>query len=160
MVRRRAMQFTDGILPLQIMTETQPIAVAVFDVKIAATVRLVANRAYYLRPGCLELSIERVSIIDPDIAVPRPAFRVDDVIGAHPTRGFVLREHDHDATPLDHAKRGWIVPEALVMKAELITIVVCRPDDIVYNEVGSDTPAVAVRDLFGHSVCAVRPKRE
>src|SRR2546426_2178260 len=57
----------------QVLTETNAVSVAILNVKIAATVGLVADITRDLHALRLEFSIERISIVDPNVGVPRPA---------------------------------------------------------------------------------------
>src|SRR3989442_11389487 len=95
----------------QVLTETNAVSVAILNVKIAATVGLVADITRDLHALRLEFSIERISIVDPNVGVPRPALRINDMIGAHRSSGFELSQHDDDAVALDHTKRRGVVPE-------------------------------------------------
>src|SRR3989454_3668913 len=80
----------------QVLTETNAVSVAILNVKIAATVGLVADITRDLHALRLEFSIERISIVDPNVGVPRPALRINDVIRAHRSSGFQLSQHDDD----------------------------------------------------------------
>src|SRR2546422_10484222 len=84
----------------QVLTETNAVSVAILNVKIAATVGLVADITRDLHALRLEFSIERISIVDPNVGVPRPALRINDMIGAHRSSGFELSQHDDDAVAL------------------------------------------------------------
>src|SRR2546422_9946540 len=108
------------------LTETNTVSVSILNVKIAATVGLVADITRDLHAPRLEFSIKRISIVDPDVGVPRPALRINDVIGAHRSSGFQLSQHDDDAVALDHTERRGVVPETFIMEAELVAVVVCE----------------------------------
>src|SRR5438445_3644117 len=138
----------------QVLTETNAVSVAILNVKIAATVGLVADITRDLHALRLEFSIERISIVDPNVGVPRPALRVNDMIGAHRSSGFELSQHDDDAVPLDHTKRRRVVPETLIMEAGLVAVVVGGADHVVDDEVRGTAPALAVlHDVVAH--CSV-----
>src|SRR2546425_5682812 len=130
------------------LTETNAVSVAILNVKIAATVGLVADITRDLHAPRLEFSIKRISIVDPDVGVPRPALRINDVIGAHRSSGFQLSQHDDDAVALDHTERRGGVPETFIMEAELVAVVVCGADHVIDDEVRGTAPALAVlRDV-------------
>src|SRR2546426_726693 len=128
----------------QVLTETNAISVAILNVKIAATVGLVADITRDLHALRLEFSIERISIVDPNVGVPRPALRINDMIGTHRSSGFELSQHDDDAVALDHTKRRGVVPETFIMEAELVAVVVCGADHVIDDEVRGTAPALAV----------------
>src|SRR5438445_8573434 len=120
----------------QDLTETKAVSVAILNLKIATTVVLVADMTRDLHAPRLEFRIERISIVDPNVGVPRPALRVHDVIGAHRSSGFQLRQHDDDAVALDHAKRRGVVPEPFIIEAELVGVVACGGDHLLHTEGG------------------------
>src|SRR6266571_6944190 len=135
----------------QVLTETNAVSVAILNVKIAATVGLVADITRDLHALRLEFSIERISIVDPNVGVPRPALRINDMIGAHRSSCFELSQHDDDAVALDHTKRRGVVPEAFIMEAELVAVVVCGADYVIDDEVRGTAPALAVlHDVVAH----------
>src|SRR5207245_2424139 len=68
----------------------------------------------------------------------------NDVIGAHRSGGFQLSQHDDDAVALDHTKRRWVVPEAFIVEAKPVAVVVCGADHVIDDEVRSTGPALAV----------------
>src|SRR5947199_8056430 len=103
----------------QDLTETKAVSVAILNLKIATTVVLVADMTRDLHAPRLEFRIERIGIVDPNVGVPRPALRVNDVIGAHRSSGFQLRQHDDDPVALDHAKRRGVVPAMFIMEADV-----------------------------------------
>src|SRR2546428_9225353 len=128
----------------QVLTETNAVSVAILNVKIAATVGLVADITRDLHALRLEFSIERISIVDPNVGVPRPALRINDMIGAHRSSGFELSQHDDDAVALDHTKRRGVVPETFIMEAGLVGAVVCGADYVIDDEARGTAPALAV----------------
>src|SRR5467141_3540476 len=135
----------------QVLTETNAVTVAILNVKIAATIGLVADITGDFHAPRLEFSIERISIVDPNVGVPRPALRINDVIGAHRASGLQLSQHDDDAVALDHTKRRWVVPEAFIVEAELVAVVVCAADHVIDDEVRGTGPALAVmHDVVPH----------
>src|SRR5437870_11324539 len=135
----------------QVLTETNAVSVAILNVKIAATIGLVADITRDLHAPRLEFSIERISIVDPNVGVPRPALRISDVIRAHRSSGFQLSQHDDDAVALDHTKGWWIVPETFIMEAKLVAVVVRGADHVIDDEVRGTGPALAVlHDVVGH----------
>src|SRR5438132_16273 len=87
------------------MPETEAVSIAVFDVKVPAPVRLITDIPHDLYAFRLELGMQRIGIIDPDVRVPRPAFEIDDVIGAHLSRRVELHQHNDDDATLYHPKR-------------------------------------------------------
>src|SRR5207247_9111638 len=104
----------------QVLAETQAVPVAILNVKIAAAIGLVPDIPGDLHAPRLEFSIERIGIVDPNVGVPRPALRINDVIRAHRSSRFQLRQHDDDARPLDHTKRTWVLPETFLTDAQLV----------------------------------------
>src|SRR5260370_15052485 len=123
----------------QVLTETKAVAVAVLNVKIAAAIGLVADIACDLHASGLEFSIERISILYPNVSVPCPALRINEVILAHHSRRFQLSQHDDYAVALDHTKRRRIIPETLmriipetlILKAKPLAIVVRGTHDVI-----------------------------
>src|SRR5947199_9963109 len=135
----------------QDLTETKAVSVAILNLKIATTVVLVADMTRDLHAPRLEFRIERIGIVDPNVGVPRPALRVNDVIGAHRSSGFQLRQHDDDAVALDHTKRRWVVPETFIVEAELVAVVVGGADYVIDDEVRGTAPALVVlQEVVGH----------
>src|SRR5438445_6025194 len=128
----------------QDLTETKAVSVAILNLKIATTVVLVADMTRDLHAPRLEFRVERISVVDPNVGVPRPALRVHDVIRAHRSSGFQLRQHDDDAVALDHTKRRWVVPEPFIMEAKLVAVVGCGADHVIDDEVRGTGPALAV----------------
>src|SRR5258708_2142991 len=128
----------------QVLTETKAVAVAVLNVKIAAAIGLVADIACDLHASGLEFSIERISILYPNVSVPCPALRINEVIRAHHSRRFQLSQHDDYAVALDHTKRRRIITETLIMKAKHVAIVVRGADDVIDDEIRGTGPALAV----------------
>src|SRR3989454_5239291 len=134
----------------QVLTETKAVSVAILNVEIAAAIRLVADITRNLNAPRLELSIQRISIVDPNVGVPRPALRISDVIRAHRSSGFQLSQHDDDAVALDHTKAWWVVPETFIMEAKLVAVVVRGADHVIDDEVRGTGPALAVlHDVVG-----------
>src|SRR6267378_3430780 len=140
----------------QVLTETNAVAVAILNVKIAAAIRLVADVACDLHAPGLEFSIERISSVYPNVSVPCPALRINQVIRAHRTSRFQLSQHDYYAVALDHTKRRRIIPEPLIMKAKLVAIVVRGADHVIDDEIRSTGPALAVL----HDLITVSTKTE
>src|SRR5467141_3598550 len=128
----------------QVLTETNAVAVAILNVKIAAAIRLVADVACDLHAPGLEFSIERISSVYPNVSVPCAALRINQVIRAHRPRRFQLSQHDDYAVALDHTKRRRIIPETLIMKAKLVAIVVRGADHVIDDEIRGTGPALAV----------------
>src|SRR5438552_13147877 len=62
------------------MPETEAVSIAVFDVQVPAPVRLITDIPHDLYAFRLELGMQRIGIIDPDVRVPRPAFGLDAVL--------------------------------------------------------------------------------
>src|SRR6266536_1128887 len=148
----------------QVLTETNAVPVAILNVKIAAAVGLVADITCDLHAPRLEFSIERIGIVDPNVGVPRPALRINDVIRAHRSSGFQLSQHDDDAVALDHTKRWWVIPEAFIMEPKLVPVVVRGADHVIDDEVRGTGPALVVlHDVVGHVLalpqCAASFKR-
>src|SRR5205814_8983929 len=71
---------------IEILPKTQAVAVVVFDLKVMATILLVADVSYDLHPFRLELCIQCVGDVDPDIRVPRSPFPIEAVVGVHVAR--------------------------------------------------------------------------
>src|SRR5712691_3465172 len=141
----------------QVLTETNAISVAILNVKIAATIGLVADITRDLHAPRLEFSIERISIVDPNVGVPRPALRINDVIRAHRSSGFQLSQHDDDAVALDHTKRRWVVPETFIMEAKFVAVVVCGADHVIDDEVrGTGPPLAVLHDVVAHYSLAIQ----
>src|SRR5438309_4220809 len=136
----------------QDLTETKAVSVAILNLKIATTVVLVADMTRDLHAPRLEFRVERISVVDPNVGVPRPALRVHDVIRAHRSSGFQLRQHDDDAVALDHTKRRWVVPEPFIMEAKLVAVVGCGADHVIDDKVRGSGPALALfRDVVAHA---------
>src|SRR6266446_4263454 len=82
---------------LGVVAEAETVAVGVQDVEIAAAVGLIAEGARDVYALGLELLVERVGVVDPDIGVPGvvsrngQAVRTHEAIGAG---GSELAEHD------------------------------------------------------------------
>src|SRR5436309_14206074 len=119
-----------GRSALDRVPKTEPIAVAVLDVEVAAAVGFVANVPRDLHALRFELPVQRIGIVHPNVAVPRPALGVDQSVGSHHARLLELRQHDDDAIALYHAERRRVMPEAVVAKPEPITATVSRDDNI------------------------------
>ena len=143
-------------LTFQVVSEADAVSVAVFNLEVTATVWLVADIAHDPHALRLKLSVQRVGIVDPNVAVPRPALGINDAVGAHRAGGSELGQHDDDAAALNHAKRRRVVPKTLIMEAELVPVVICGADDIVYDEVRSNAPAEGLHDV-GHFRVIMRP---
>ena len=94
------------ILTFQVVSEADAVSVAVFNLEVTATVWLVADIAHDPYALALKLGVQRVGIVDPNIAVPRPTLRINDAVGAHRAGGFELRQHDDDAVALDIQNDG------------------------------------------------------
>jgi hypothetical protein len=62
---------------LSIVPKTEAIAVAVLDIEVAAAVWLVTNVSRDLHAFRLELRIQDVRIVDPDVRIPGSALRID-----------------------------------------------------------------------------------
>src|SRR5437879_12138401 len=135
----------------QVRSKPKAVSVGILNVNIAATIWLVADLTRNFHAPRLELSIERISIVDPNVGVPRSALRVNDVIRAHRASGFQLSQHDDDGVALDHTKRRWVVPETFIMEAKLVAVVVRGADHVINDEVGGTDPALAVlQNVVGH----------
>src|SRR5881396_1914002 len=135
----------------QIVTKTNPVSVAILNVKITATVGLVADITRDLHASRLEFRIERIGIVDPNVGVPRPALRINDVIRAHRSSSFQLSQHDDDAVALDHTKRWWVIPETFITEPQFVPVVVRGADHVSDDEVRGTGPALAVlHDVVGH----------
>src|SRR5213593_1101918 len=128
----------------QVLTETNAVSVAILNVKIAATVGLVADITRDLHALRLEFSIERISIVDPNVGIPRPALRINEVIGAHRSSGFQLSQHDDDAVALDPSKRRLGRPGTFLMGAKFVGVVVGRSEPVNDDEGRGTGPALAV----------------
>jgi hypothetical protein len=61
---------------MKVLPETKPVAVAVFDVKVAAAVFLVADVACDFDAVLLEFVVQGVGVLYPDIGVPEFALGV------------------------------------------------------------------------------------
>src|SRR5438034_43831 len=79
---------------LQVLAKTQPVAVAVVHLEVATAVGLIADSARDVDALGLELRMERIRVIDPNIGIPGASLRVCSVIGAHKAGLFELRQHD------------------------------------------------------------------
>src|SRR5205809_3879830 len=135
----------------QVLAETQAVPVAILNVKIAAAIGLVADIPGDLHAPRLEFSIERIGIVDPNVGVPRPALRINDVIRAHRSSSFQLSQHDDDAVALDHTKRWWVIPETFITEPQFVPVIVRRADHVSDDEVRGTGPALAVlHDVVGH----------
>src|SRR6185503_7312917 len=140
---------TGGRRPrLQRRAEAEPVTVVVVDLEVAAAVDLITQVAHDRDASRLELGIQRVRVLDPDVRVPGTALRISHAIGTNTTGGCLgyfidLRQHDDDALPFDHAERRWLVPEPIVMKAQLVAVEVGAADDVVHDEVRRDSPPLA-----------------
>lgn len=141
----------------QILSETQPVAVAILDIEIAATVFLVADLPRDLYTLGLELVVQRVGVFDPDVGVPAPALRIDRVIGAHRAGLGDLTEHDDDAAALDHAETRWLTPEAIVVKTELVAVEVGGLHYVVDDEKRGDGPG-GVLGFAAHVLALVKSR--
>src|SRR5688572_30118890 len=111
-----------------------------FDVEVTTPIGLVADIAHDPYALLLEFGVQRIGIVDPDVAVPRPTFRIDQAVRTHRSGCFELGQHDDDTVPLDHAKRWRLVPEALIVESELVPVIGRGFDDVVDDEVRSDAP--------------------
>src|SRR5690349_19547607 len=89
-------------LRFQVLAKTQAVAVAILDVKVAAAVKLVFKLPHDLHTFGLELGVERVSVVDPNVRVPRDILWISDTVRAHQTCLFKLLEHHGDAVAAHH----------------------------------------------------------
>src|SRR5262245_2537658 len=110
----RSMVFPEFVLPLHVLSEAQPVTVAVFDVKVATAVGLIAELSRDLYTLALKLIMEHVSVLDPDICVPGVAVSGSLAVGTHEALLFKLAEHDDNAAALHHAESRRFAPEAIV----------------------------------------------
>jgi hypothetical protein len=69
-------------LRLDILAETQAVAVTVLDVEITATVRLVSYIASNADSFPSELGMKAVGVIDPDIGIPSLPLRIHPAVRA------------------------------------------------------------------------------
>jgi hypothetical protein len=133
------------------LAKAKSISVAIFDVEIATSVRLSAYIARNLDVSRREFCTPLIDIVDPYIRIPGFTTR-DHPVWPHCARLFVLREHDDHFATRDHAKGRWLTPKAVISKAEFVSIEICRCDNVVYNEVRSNTPAgVKGFDVTSHA---------
>ena len=111
---------------VEVLAEAEAVAVAVEDVEIAAAVFLVADGADYVDAFLLELGVEGVGVVDPEVGVPGEVVGVRGAgIGAHLAWGFELAEHEVGSAAMDDGEAGRLAPEALVAEAELVAVEVC-----------------------------------
>src|SRR5438874_2907021 len=134
---------SDTLRSFDVLPEAQAVPVAVLDVEVTAAVRLIADVARDLHTLRLELGVERVGIVYPDVRVPGSALRIGEAIGPHDAGSFELCEHDHDAAAPDHAERRRIAPEAFVTESEPVAVIIRGRDDVVDDEAGCDAPTLA-----------------
>src|SRR5260370_22724349 len=128
-------------LPVDHPPKAQPVAVAVFDVEVAAAILLVADVPRDLHTLRLELRMERIGVIDPDVCVPCATLRVNGVVGTRDTTLFELRQPDDHAGALAHAPTRRLAPEALVVEAQRVAVVARGPNHVVHDEVRCNAPA-------------------
>src|SRR6185295_8145675 len=128
--------------PLDVVPEAEPIAIAILDVEVAVAIRLIAQVPRDRHALGLELLIERIRILDPDVCVPGVAILHGEAVGTHHARRLELTQHDEDSVAFHHAEGRWLAPEAIVLEAELVAIEVRGRHDVVDDEVRRDAPAV------------------
>src|SRR5678810_633921 len=131
-------------LSLDVLSKTQAITVAVFHVEVATTVLLVTNVPHNLHTLRLELRVECVSILYPNVCVPSSSLRIHGAIGTHDTSLVELGQHDHNSIALDHTERWRLLPETFVTETKLVSIVVSGGDNVVDDKIRSDVPARTV----------------
>src|SRR5207247_7662152 len=101
--------------------------------------------------------MERVGIFDPNVCVPGFALRVGDAVGAHHSSLGELAEHDDDAAAHDHAETRRLAPEALIVEAQLVPVIVRGGHYVVHDEVRRDRPITRLCFSHGFSRRACRP---
>src|SRR5215471_12867113 len=106
----------DSLFASHVLTETQTVPVAALHIEITAAVGPIAHVAGDLHSVSLELRVEPVRIVNPDVGVPGSAIRIDRAIRSHDAGLFELRQHDADTVSPDHTKRGRLVPEPVVIE--------------------------------------------
>src|SRR6266446_1114062 len=84
--------------------KTEAVPIGVLDVEVATPIGLVTNISHNLDALGLELRVERVGVLDPDMRVPRSALGIDQVVRSLDARLLELRQHDDDAVAPNHAE--------------------------------------------------------
>ena len=82
-----------------------------------------------------------------------------EVVGAHDTLGGELAQHDHDAAAVDHAEAWRLAPEALILKAELVPVIVRAGHHVIHDEVRRDGPARPICCVVCHSFASAHGRR-
>ena len=108
-----------------------------------AAVGLIADAARDGHPFRPKLRVKRVGVFDPDVCVPGVAPRVGNAVGAHGAHSRELAEHDDDPAALDHAERRRVAPQALVVEAKRVPVIVGGSHHVIHDEVRRDGPARA-----------------
>src|SRR5262245_60286689 len=124
-----------------VLAETQPVPVTVLYIEITAAVGPITDVACDLHTLGLELRIEPVRLVNPDVCVPSASFLNDNANRSHDAGLFELRQHDTDTVSPDHTKRGRLVPEPVVRKTKFVAVVVGRRHNIIDNQVRRDAPS-------------------
>jgi len=88
------------------MPEAEPVAVAVLDVEIAVAVRLIAKVPCDRHALGLELFVQRICIVHPDICVPRVSIVDGEMVGTHHACRLELAQHDEYPAAFHHAEGG------------------------------------------------------
>src|SRR5690242_7519736 len=93
--------------------------------------------------------MQTVGVVHPNVCVPHFAVRVGFPVGLHACAGNLV-EHDRHPTPPHHAEARRLSPEALILKAKLVAVVVGGRDHIVDQEERCRVPAGLTCILLRH----------
>src|SRR5919107_212089 len=130
---------------LEVLTEAQSIAVAVLDIEVTATVRLVGYLAGDGDSLAPELGMQRIRVVDPDVSIPGLSLGIHAAVRASDALDLQLAEHDDHTLAPDHAKAGRLAPEAIEAEAEFVPIVIRAGHYIVYDKIRRDAPVPGFR---------------
>jgi hypothetical protein len=74
----------------KVLSKTQAITVAILHVEVTTPIGLIADITGDGHAFGLELRVEHVRVVDPNVGVPGPLFRVGEMVGPHEAALFQL----------------------------------------------------------------------